>query len=201
MQPVNPRIQLLGSGGFSPRFPSIPPALVCTSLALTDVQSRFSCMALRRNLPERLQDQFPQRKKACVTARFHPPHRAHGLSDKPTPELVTDLPSRSIRIGVNPVGLLACGSSDRSCLPSAPAPVACLLRSSPLTVAGPRRNRTGFPINTESSILYGRLTIPVKESWPRWRLTKRATALLEKRDEIKSTRDLRGRTHRISIQS
>lgn len=34
-------------------------------------------------------------------------------------EIITDLPSRSIRIGVNSAGLLACGSSDRSCLPSA----------------------------------------------------------------------------------
>jgi hypothetical protein len=62
-----------------------------------------------------------------------------------TSGIVVHLPSRSIRIGVNPVGLLACGSSERNCLPSAFAPVACLLRSSPLTVAGPRRTYTGFP--------------------------------------------------------
>jgi len=67
-----------------------------------------------------------------------------------TPEIVIDLPSRSIRIGVNSAGLLACGSSDRSCLPSTLAPVANLLLSSPLTVAGPRRILTGFPCNTES---------------------------------------------------
>jgi hypothetical protein len=39
--------------------------------------------------------------------------------DRRTPEIVTDLPSRSMRVGVNPVGLLACGSSERNCLPSA----------------------------------------------------------------------------------
>ena len=38
-----------------------------------------------------------------------------GLERKPpasgrTPEIVIGLPSRSIRVGVNPVGLLACGS-------------------------------------------------------------------------------------------
>lgn len=83
-----------------------------------------------------------------------------------TPEIVTDLPSRSIRIGVNPVGLLAYGSSDRSCLPSAFAPVACLLLSSPLTVAGPRRILTGFPSNTESRFLYGSLYRSVKDLQP-----------------------------------
>jgi hypothetical protein len=62
--------------------------------------------------------------------------------------IVIGLPSRSIRIDMNPVGLLACGSSDESCLPSK-MPVANLLPSSPLTVAGPRRICTGFPI-TES---------------------------------------------------
>jgi hypothetical protein len=41
MQSVNPRLQLLGSGGFSPRFPSIPPALVLYGFG-PNVPSRFS---------------------------------------------------------------------------------------------------------------------------------------------------------------
>jgi len=65
--------------------------------------------------------------------------------------------------GVNPVGLLACSSSGRSCLPSAFAPVANMLLSSLLTVAGPRRIFTGFPCNTESQILYGSLQNSVKD--------------------------------------
>ena len=28
LHPENPRLQLLGSGGFSPHFPNIPPALI-----------------------------------------------------------------------------------------------------------------------------------------------------------------------------
>jgi hypothetical protein len=65
------------------------------------------------------------------------------------------LPSSSIRIGMNAVGLLACGSSDlEAAFPVLLAPVALLLHSSPLTVAGPRRILTGFPY-TESQMLYG----------------------------------------------
>ena len=67
---------------------------------------------------------------------------------------------------MNPVGLLACGSSERNCLPSAFAPVARMFRSSPLTVAGPRRIYTGFPSYTESYVLYGSFVNSVKHRRP-----------------------------------
>ena len=66
------------------------------------------------------------------------------------PESLSTFPSRPIRIDVNSAGLLARASLDGSCLPSAIAPVAYLLPSSALTVAGPLRICTGFPYKTES---------------------------------------------------
>jgi hypothetical protein len=60
-----------------------------------------------------------------VDQPFAPPlrqilaYRAKPPVDRRTAEIVTDLPSRSIRVRLNPVGLLACGSSERNCLPSA----------------------------------------------------------------------------------
>ena len=80
-----------------------------------------------------------------------------------TPEIAIDFPSKPIRIGENSVGLLACRSSARNCLPSTEAPVAQLFRSSLLTVAGPRRISTGFPYNTEAFILYGKAAKSVKD--------------------------------------
>ncbi len=89
----------------------------------------------------------PGRQNIHAGARSGIPSRPRheGFLIRKLQESSSQLPSSSIRTGVNSVGLLTCGSSNRSCLPSAAAPVACLLRSSPLTVAGPCRIFTGFP--------------------------------------------------------
>ena len=68
MQPVNPRLQLLGSGGFAPRFPSIPPALVFVYV------------------PSRIPDSTSEMLLGCVYSKLHTnsvhePHARFGLHE------------------------------------------------------------------------------------------------------------------------
>jgi hypothetical protein len=50
VQSKNPRLQLLGSGGFSPRFPNIPPAFFEMTLTTTNpIFSRARARALKKD--------------------------------------------------------------------------------------------------------------------------------------------------------
>jgi hypothetical protein len=64
VQPENPRLQLLGSGGFSPRFPNIPPALVL-----------YSCTP---NVPTRYLKQTSEKLVGYVYSKPHTNSRTAG---------------------------------------------------------------------------------------------------------------------------
>jgi hypothetical protein len=101
------RSQLLGSGGFSPRFPSIPPAIGNPGLPTAE--------AVFIDPKRRVRNQMPFSAGKTTKCFFEKKQRLvliHKLR-----ESSSTLPARPIRIGVYLVGLLAYGSPE-SKLPS-----------------------------------------------------------------------------------
>ncbi len=135
VQSENGRLQLRGSGGFSPRFPCIAPAnyfFNTTSLTHCSLNRNTYLCTPNRNTDG----------TAGVIEMTQ--QSARGIEEtllRRNSRIVIDLPSRSTRIDVNPVGLLARVSLDGSCLPSA------LLRQWLSRFNPPRlqwRGRSGF---------------------------------------------------------
>jgi hypothetical protein len=122
----NDRSQLQGSGGFSPRFPNIPPAKCFTVQPQTSIlRGQSHCDKLKTKSHPSHRNSSTLKERRYRPEQQKQKYKSCGRTQTPfTSSLSRKNRHRhslrgSIRIDVNLVGLLARASPDRSNLPSA----------------------------------------------------------------------------------